>query len=457
MKTAIVIPTIGRASLARAIASCQNQIIPPDEIIVVNDGLTKVRVPERVRLVNTSGKEGPAAARKLGTESISPDIQAIGYVDDDDELLPNHISSLLPLLKDNAFAFSRSSMDDLPYDPNILVERNVAPISSFMHNVWALAVVGGWSPEVARMEDWDLWGRLAIEFGPPATTNEVTNTIVKNGRNISVQSEFAYSLMCSWRDMVSDKLKFLSSKGTGRLSANDPQFRMPKVGVVLPVFNAEKYIRSSIESLLTQDFTDFEILLINDGSTDNSVEQAMKAANGDKRLRVFHQDRAGVTNALNHGLLTSRSELIARMDADDVSVPSRFSSQVQYLDKNKNVDILGSYFLSMNEDLSQVIWENTDIPTKHLANELKNRCCIGHPTTMYRRAVIEELNGYDLKWNTVEDYELWLRAASMGKIIENLPQVLLKHRIHGGQVSTERKEFQALQAKEVRKYYGSSD
>lgn len=493
MDCAVIVPTFNRPELLqRAIRSAMEQTQAPFEILVVNDGSQPITLPEhpsiRIRLLETARHQGPTIARALAMENLSPNINAICYLDDDDELLPNHINLLLAALKDKEFAFSKAlyrnkdgneTTDPEPanlgpkryYNPQALLEQNIAPISSFMHTRKAYTEIGGWDTTLVRMEDWDFWGRMFIRFGPPAFVDDVTNIIYKGlGDNRTDSNQFVYSMACSWRDIVSDRLKALATEKRATLNERDlKNFHIPRVGVLMPVFNAEKHLREAVDSILAQNFVDFELLVINDGSTDNS--RKICESYGDPRIRIFDMPvNSGVTKALNFGLLLSRSEYIARMDADDVSDVDRLLYQVKYLDANRDVMLLGSRFLSMNEDLTYCNWFN-DVPTDYedievkddkgkpkkiigIKNTLLDHCCIGHPTVMMRRRVIEILGGYDESQDckAVEDYELWLRISRRFKI-SNLPHSLLRYREHDNQVSKKSSEIQKQNFEKVREKY----
>lgn len=484
MQTAVVIPTFNRSELLqRAIRSVVSQEKPPLEILIVNDGSAPLIIPPTtipIKILKTNS-EGPTLARMLAMDHLDPKVNAICYLDDDDELLPNHISSLeKPLNSGAAFAFSKAtykypngtqtedpepenhSHDKRYYDGEALLQQNIAPISSFMHTREAYTEIGGWDPLLIRMEDWDFWGRMFIRYGSPVFVDEITNVIYKGlGENRTNSNEYVYSMACSWRDIVADRLKHLKSRNRAKITYEDiKKFHIPKIGVVMPFYNAERYIRPAIESILAQTFDDFELIGINDGSTDKSGDIFYEYMSKDKRLRLFHSGNGsgnpvGVTKALNRGLLVSRSEYVARMDADDISEPDRFFLQVRYLDDHPDVMVCGSNFLSMNEDMSSIVWKN-DVPLEpeDVAKRLLEYCCIGHPTVMMRRRVIEIVGGYDEaeQYKTVEDYELWLRISQKYKIA-NIPAYLLKYRSHPGQVGTRNAELQKTNSRKVRTQY----
>lgn len=486
MEVAVIIPTFERQELlTRAVKSVMAQEKPVAQILVVNDGPSPITLPEDPRLLvlETSKRQGPTIARALAMTKLNSNINAVCYLDDDDELLPNHISLLSATLK-SGFAFSKAiykfpngvqTEDPEPnnngpkryYDPRALLHQNIAPVSSFIHTVEAYHEIGGWDTTLLRMEDWDFWARMYIRYGPPDFVNEVTNVIYKGlDSNRTDSNQFVYSLACSWRDIVDDRLRAMSADLRYKVTEDDlKKFHIPRVAVVMPVFNAQKYLRQAIDSILAQTYTDFEIIAINDGSTDSSQAILEEYTRKTPKVRYFNTYfNSGVTKALNLGLLMSRSEYVARMDADDVSSPDRFEHQVKFLDENKDVMVVGTDFLSMNEDLTKINWTN-DVPKspEDIKKALLETCCIGHPTVMLRRRIIEMVGGYDESQEclAVEDYELWLRISQRFKLA-NLPKSLLLHREYDNQVSkklssTQKKNFEKVREKyrKLRSDHGS--
>lgn len=207
---------------------------------------------------------------------------------------------------------------------------------------------------------------------------------------------------------------------------------MPKVSVVMPAYNAEVYIRKAIDSILSQTFTDFEFIIIDDGSTDATAEIVQHYKDG--RIKFCsNKQNIGVAATLNHGLELSCGEYIARMDADDISLPERFEKQVAYLDEHQDVAVLGTDIELFSDSgilEKRVVSHESD----KIKEELFFSCSLAHPSVMMRRNMIADLGGYDIEYNGMEDYELWIRVAEKHKI-SALSEILLRYRIHGGQVS----------------------
>jgi len=208
----------------------------------------------------------------------------------------------------------------------------------------------------------------------------------------------------------------------------------PRIAVVLPVFNGEKYIAEAVASVLAQTFRDFELAIVDDGSTDGTGE--ILSGIRDPRMRVvrFPENR-GLVEALNAGIRETESELIARMDADDISQPRRFERQVAFLDAHPEVGICGGWMRKFGDDASL-----TSPPGGHEEIRAALFFCFGmaHPTVMMRRAV---LDGHGLlykdEFRYAEDLDLFIRAAEATRAA-NLREVLLMNRAHCEEVSAAR-------------------
>lgn len=210
---------------------------------------------------------------------------------------------------------------------------------------------------------------------------------------------------------------------------------MPKISVILPVYNCETYVRETIQSVLNQTFEDFELLIIDDCSKDSTVE--IVESFDDKRIQLFKKEKnTGYTNSLNYAVSIAKGEFIARMDGDDVCVSNRFEKQVQFLDDNPNIILCGTAI--------QIIGQNTILRHPSTHDEIKVKLCFGsafyHPSVMGRITSFKE-NPYDNKFEPAEDYDLWTRLAFKGELA-NLDEVLLKYRVHQKQISVVKNQYQ---------------
>jgi len=207
---------------------------------------------------------------------------------------------------------------------------------------------------------------------------------------------------------------------------------MPKVSVILPAYNAEKYIKEAVDSILSQTFRDFELIVINDCSKD-STEKILLSYTDPRLVYVKNEQNLGVAGTLNKGLKLAKGQYIARMDADDISLPQRFEKQVAYLDSHENTAVLGTALERFGEGMpSQTRYFSQD--PEQMKIDLFFSCGLAHPSIMMRADVIRKLGGYDLEFEGLEDYELWCRAAREYQV-SALPEVLFRYRVHSGQVT----------------------
>ena len=208
---------------------------------------------------------------------------------------------------------------------------------------------------------------------------------------------------------------------------------MPEVSVIMPVYNGEKYIRESMDSVINQTHKDFEFIIINDCSSDNT-ENIIKSYNDNRIKYVKNKKNLGVALSLNKGLNLATGKYIARMDADDISLPYRFEEQIKYLKENKECDICSGDIIEFddngNEQLHVYSHDNSNIMVDLLFDSP-----IVHPAVMMRSSIKEKIDlYYDIQYEKAEDFELWARISDKVRI-DNLNKVLLKYRIHNLQVS----------------------
>lgn len=202
----------------------------------------------------------------------------------------------------------------------------------------------------------------------------------------------------------------------------------PLVSVVLPVYNGENFLREAIQSILDQSFSNYELLIINDASTDNS-EQVILHFEDSRIVYLKNEKNLGLIGALNRGLNIACGKYIARMDQDDISHPKRFERQVQFMETNMNVVLCG-----MQGEILQT-GEAYQVPLED--NEIRASMLFGspfiHPVVMIRReTLVQHSLKYDLKYFHAEDYGLWVNLSFVGKLA-NLPEVGIYYRKHGMQ------------------------
>ena len=195
------------------------------------------------------------------------------------------------------------------------------------------------------------------------------------------------------------------------------------ITVLMPVYNAEKYLKESIESILNQTFKNFEFLIIEDGSTDSSVEIIRSFS--DPRIRLIQNEKnLGITATLNKGIELASSELIARMDADDISLPERLEKQFDYFQKNPECALLSTAVRRFNsEGTKNKIMEHN---LEHFYYFSIFNTWIKHPTVMYKRSAVKEVGKYSRTY--AEDFNLWSKIIRKYNFY-HINEVLLDYRI----------------------------
>jgi glycosyltransferase involved in cell wall biosynthesis len=219
--------------------------------------------------------------------------------------------------------------------------------------------------------------------------------------------------------------------------------RAPVISVITPVYNNAPYMREALDSILNQTFSDFEYILINDGSTDNSLQILEEYAAKDDRIRIASHGNKGYIAALNEGLDQARAEFIARMDADDVALPDRFEKQLAFLRANPGCVVVGGRVLLIDSDgapLREMCSETTheEIDAAHLAG---HGGTIVHPAMMGRRSAIDAIGRYSTAYPWAEDLDFFLRLAEVGRVA-NLPDVILRYRQHLSSIGYSKSEQQ---------------
>lgn len=210
----------------------------------------------------------------------------------------------------------------------------------------------------------------------------------------------------------------------------------PDISIILPAYNSMQYIGQTIDSLLTQTFTNFELIIINDGSTDDT--QAIISSYNDPRIRhINNKANSGLIFTLNKGIELANGKYIARMDADDIALSPRLELQYNWLEKHPKTSVVGSLisFIDLENQLTGS-WklDKQNINYKAIFNTMPRENCLAHPTVMFRADVIKK---YKYAWyqQHIEDYDLWLRMLSDGIIIEKVPELLLQYRVHSQSVT----------------------
>jgi glycosyltransferase involved in cell wall biosynthesis len=225
---------------------------------------------------------------------------------------------------------------------------------------------------------------------------------------------------------------------------------LPAISAVMSAYNAGKYLRESIDSILAQTFGDWEFIVIDDGSTDDTLSILRQYESRDKRFRIISRPNTGLTRALNEGVAAAGGEFIARMDADDISLPQRFEKQISYLRSHPDCVLLGAQIelidpLGLKIALDSRKLNHDEIDAELLAGK---GGAVVHPVCMLRIDALRKLRAYREQYNNSEDLDLFLRLAEVGRIA-NLPDVLLKYRRHPESVSHQKYENQWRLKKQI--------
>ncbi len=226
----------------------------------------------------------------------------------------------------------------------------------------------------------------------------------------------------------------------------------PLVSVVMSVYNGEEYLSDAIESILSQTMEELELIIIDDGSSDASLELIKGYKRQDARIVLISRENRGLIASLNEGIGQARGKYIARMDADDISLSERLQVQVDFMEQNPNIGLSGTWIEAFDESGTKVIGRySVDHPM--LRCELLFSSPFAHPSVMMRSELLRD-NGlsYDKAYVDAEDYELWYRCAKVTRLA-NIPQVLLRYRLLAQSVTRKADRDDASREKVLREVY----
>lgn len=223
---------------------------------------------------------------------------------------------------------------------------------------------------------------------------------------------------------------------------------MPKVSVIIPIYNSEKYLSEAILSILNQTFSDFELLLADDCSTDDTLKIAKSLAEKDQRITLLENEKnSGVSYTRNKLHQIAQGEFIAVMDADDVALPDRFKVQLDFLESNPDVVCVGSNHGLIDEHghfLTTLELLEDDEAIQSAALEGHGSIC--HPCAMIRKSALDEIGGYDESLSSALDLDIWLKLGEIGKLA-NIQTRLLDYRLHSSSISGSKGGKQRLNAR----------
>jgi glycosyltransferase involved in cell wall biosynthesis len=224
----------------------------------------------------------------------------------------------------------------------------------------------------------------------------------------------------------------------------------PKISIIMAVYNSEKFLSKAIESILNQTFKDFEFIIIDDASKDNSLNIIKEYAKKDERIKtIFNKINIGLTKSLNLGIKQAKGKYIARMDDDDISLPKRLEIQYNYLQKHSNIELLGSGILMIDSKGNELIKVFGISNQSKLYSRLQKKNCINHPVIMFKN----NGNRYRDKFVYSQDYDLYLRFLTEKKKIASLSEPLLKYRINPDAISFSKRSEQTLFSQKANEFY----
>jgi Glycosyl transferase family 2 len=218
-----------------------------------------------------------------------------------------------------------------------------------------------------------------------------------------------------------------------RFHIRNHHMQEPMISVLMPVHNGAKFLAEAVHSILQQQYRNFELLIVDDGSNDQTSAIATCLRLFDRRIHVLWQEKSGIVAALNNAMNHANGKYLARMDADDIAHPLRLGMQVARMEAEPRLVACGTDFVKFGDAAQYVPTPRTDEDCKAL---LMIESCFAHPTVMMRAQVIKQEGlVYRADSEYVEDYRLWTELARFGKFA-NIPLPLLRYRVHGQQVST---------------------
>ena len=222
----------------------------------------------------------------------------------------------------------------------------------------------------------------------------------------------------------------------------------PLVSVITPVYNREKYLEKCIESILKQTYTNFEFLIIDDNSFDNTLEIIKNYELIDSRIKVLKNEKnIGATLSFNQGLDICKGKYVARMDSDDISLLDRLKKQVDIFESWSELEVLGAGAILIDSQENEIGRRKFPSNFKKIKNILNSGVPVFDPSVMMRTTTLKEINGFDNRLAPADDYHLWLTLFKQDKIISNLDNYLIKYRLHDSNLTK-------LESKEqVRKSY----
>ncbi|MBA1229508.1 glycosyltransferase [Pseudomonas viridiflava] len=230
----------------------------------------------------------------------------------------------------------------------------------------------------------------------------------------------------------------------------------PLVSIIAPCYNAEQFLEAAIESIFAQDYENFEVIIVDDGSTDNSIAM-LEALQSQYTFQLYTQANQGVSAALNHGLKYAKGVYVSTPDLDDIMLPSSVSVRARYLDQHPTVGCVGALISYMDRDGNETKRQSRNyIERLKFDDVLRGAVVVGAPVALYRREAIRDANGYDPEIR-VQDFQMTLRIAFQGYEIHVIPEVVTRYRRHPNNLSRKYKVLLEADLKTIEPYRDHRD
>lgn len=203
----------------------------------------------------------------------------------------------------------------------------------------------------------------------------------------------------------------------------------PLISVVMPAYNVQKYIGPAIESILKQTFNNFELIIINDASTDKTLDTIKTYSKKDSRIKIVDsKERLNIARALNQGITLAKSDIIARMDADDIAFSHRLKLQYTVINASHNIAVVGANVVIIDEAGNEISTRSYPVSSRKLKACLFRYSPFAHPVVMFKKRMFREVGGYNPAFSPTEDLDLWFRLGRRYEFV-SIPEPLLKYRL----------------------------
>jgi len=479
----VVIPSYNRAGfIVSAIESVLNQKKAPwaYEVIVVDDGSTddteKNLKPyeNKISYYKIPHSGLPAVARNFGISKAKGEL--IAFQDSDDIWPDDKLSRQVPLFENPNIvmvygqAETMNSKGKLEHkkvvEPsklaggekfNSLLKENVISTLTTLVRKSVLNELKGFdeSESLKAIEDYELWLRIAANFpnGIAALKNTLAFYRVHDQNISSADAVAAIERLITvynsiWEcDFLSKPQKLALEKQLTDMHENwsrqqNIEGNTPKVSVVMGIYKDKPYVAKAVQSILDQKFRDFEFIIIDDGSQDGSYDVVSKFK--DPRIRLIRQTNHGLVSVLNKGVRLARAELVARQDADDISLPNRLKKELGWISADQKRAVVSTFFKYVDHKTLKPTGITITSVTKHLdiARHMYFDNPIGHGAALIRKRAIVDVGGYSDNYGPNEDYDLWRRIVAAGWEVGLIPEVYYLYRLSPGGISSTNQEAQ---------------